>query len=439
MAFSIARRTVFGRAQAACKLAQATIPLPTDSVAVFAPYGCVDRYRSAQRLLVAFAIGSASALLIGCAATPIELTGGISYVDSRNFVYDELLLDFVTDTDAGMEVAAKSSGDGAKEGLGMMLKAPVACMETGMYAGFCMVLAPLFPLIAASRVQDVATSEAELEAMAARIDLTEIQNRFHASLEAEAHESGLSVVQSASPGARLATLHAEFGHMLLEHDGYENGSITVTQPYRFSLSFGYGESETLVEGERSERFEVENWSQQRTEELANAFDRWIDDTSRLGIRETLVEWQPKVVLGPVAPSPAVRRNVIGIRQANWPFVESTSPRLAWQPLEAVLDSSVFADVSHVSYELEIFHPRGSRRLVTGLETPEYVVSEELSACAYYYWRPVARFRYRGVMHTTSPNKRRWSKTIYLSDDFVLKTPSADCEDPSPYDLEPPRG
>ncbi len=157
------------------------------------------------------------------------------------------------------------------------------------------------------------------------------------------------------------------------------------------------------------------------------------------MHDTLVEWQPKIVLGPVAPLPYARRNVIGIRQTYWPFVESTSPRLAWQPLEAVLEPSVLADVSDISYELEIFHPRGSHRTVTGLDMPVYVVNAPLGACAYYLWRPMARFRYRGVVHTTSPSMRRWSKTEYLPNDFVLKTPSADCEDPSRYDPEPLSG
>ena len=319
----------------------------------------------------------------------------------------------------------------------MMLMAPVGCMQAGVFAPYCLLLAPALPFVGASRVQDVSTSEAELSAMAAYIDLPDIQRRFREAITAEATEAGLPLVQSASPGARTVTLHAEFGHTILEHDGYENGEITVRQPYKFSLSYGDEMIEPLIEGERFGRFDVENWSQERTEELARDFDQWIRETASLGVRDTLVEWQPKVVLGPVTPLPYARRNVIGIRRTYWPFVESTSPRLAWQPLEAVLEPSELADVSDISYELEIFHPQGNRHRITGLDSPEYVVTEPLGACAYYLWRPTARFRYRGVVHTTSPSMRRWSKTEYLSNDFVLKTPSPDCEDPSRYDPEPP--
>ncbi len=378
-----------------------------------------------------FALGPACASLLGCAATPTELTGGFSHFDSRELIYDELVLDVIEPgMEPSMDVALQTSGDGAREGVKMMLQAPVGCLQGGMFAVVCLALAPFFPLMAANNVQDVEMSQAELDVMAERIDHAAMQRRFREVIETEAREAGLPLVESASPGARVATLHAELGRPSLEHDGNEGGQITVTQPYRFSLSYADNEMQTVIEDARWDRFDVDDGYIRNNAELAEDFERWIPDAARRGLRDTVIEWQPKVVLGPVAPSILDKRNAIGIMQTRYPFVESTTPRLAWQPLESVLEPDVFADVTDVSYQLEIFRA-GNRRLVTGLEMPEYAVAEPLEPCAYYRWRPIARFRYRGVVHTTSPNMHRWSKTDYVEDDFKFKTPAAECKDPVP--------
>lgn len=274
--------------------------------------------------------------------------------------------------------------------------------------------------------------------MAEQIDHAGLQHHFREVIEAHALEAGLPLVESPSPGARVATLHAGLGQMRLEHDGYKRGQISVTQPYRFSLSYADDELQTLIEGEHWDRFYVGDGYIKNNAELGADFERWIPNTASHGLRDTVIEWQPKVVLGPVEPSITEKRNVIGIKQYRYPVVESTTPRLAWQPLAAVLEPDVLADVTEVSYELEIFRA-GDHRFVTGLEHPEYVVDEPLKPCVYYSWRPLARFRYRGVLHTTSPNMRRWSKTEYVNDDFELETPAPNCKKPVPswYDAKPP--
>ena len=104
----------------------------------------------------------------------------------------------------------------------------------------------------------------------------------------------------------------------------------------------------------------------------------------------------------------------------------------------MLDERVLGEVTDVTYELEIFQPGLSPvESVSGLENPEYFVTASLRPCTNYYWRPRARFRYRGVIHTTSLNKRRWAEGIYLNDDFLIKTPSAACKEPGWGQLDEP--
>ncbi len=378
------------------------------------------------------AIGPACAALLGCASQPTALTAGFSYLDSRELIYDELVLDIVEPgIDVPMEVALQTRGDGARDGLKMMLQAPAGCAEAGPIAmTFCIGLMPFIPFIAAGAVQDVATSRAELDVMAEQIDQATLQRRFRDAIETEARDAGLPLVESASPGARVATLHAELGQTRLEHDGYKHGDITVTQPYRFSLSYADNELQSVFENENWDRFYVGDGYIKNNAELAEDFDRWIADAAKGGLQNTVIEWQPKVVLGPIAPIETVERNAIGFKRHVLPVVESTTPRLTWQPLETALDPVVLAHVTDVTYELEILRV-DDRRIITGLERPEYVVDEPLHACVHYHWRPVARFRYRGVVHTTSLSMRRWSKTQYLHDDFEFQTPAPDCENPWP--------
>ena len=384
------------------------------------------------------ALGPACAALLGCASQPTGLTGGFSYLDSRELIYDELVLDIVDPgTDRPMDVQLQTSGDGARDGLKMMLQAPAECAQAGPIGmAFCIGLMPIIPFLAAGAVQDVEMSRAELNAMAEPIDHASLQRRFREAIEAQAREAGLPLVESPSPGARVATLHAELGQTRLEHDGYKHGNVTVTQPYRFSLSYAEDELQALFEDENWNRFYVGDGLAKNNAELTEDFDRWIPDTVEAGLQNTVIEWQPKVVLGAVAPIETVERNAIGFKRYVVPVVESTRPRLAWQPLEAVLDPVVLADVTDITYELEISRSN-DRRLVTGLEGPEYVVDEPLNACVYYRWRPVARFRYRGVVHTTSLSMRRWSRTAYVRDDFEFQTPAPVCENPWPA-WYPPR-
>ena len=103
------------------------------------------------------ALGPACAALLGCASQPTGLTGGFSYLDSRELIYDELVLDVVDGgPDVPMDVDLQTSGDGARDGLKMMLQAPVGCLRSGgMFAVLCLGLAPLFPLLAANPVRAV--------------------------------------------------------------------------------------------------------------------------------------------------------------------------------------------------------------------------------------------------------------------------------------------
>ena len=378
------------------------------------------------------ALGPACAALLGCASQPTGLTGGFSYLDSRELIYDELVVNVVDPgSDVPMDVELQTSGDGARDGLKMMLQAPAECARAGPIAlTFCIGFMPFLPFMTAGAVQDVETSRAELDVMAEPIDRAALQRRFRDAIEAQLRGAGLPLVESPSPGARVATLHAELGQTRLEHDGYKHGDITVTQPYRFSLSYADDELQALFDDENWDRFYVSDGYIRNNAELAEDFDRWIPDAVKAGLQNTVIEWQPKVVLGPVAPVETVERNAIGFKRYVVPVVESTTPRLTWQPLEAVFDPVVLADVTDITYELEISRA-DDRRVVTGLERPEYVVDEPLNACVYYRWRPVARFRYHGVVHTTSLSMRRWSKTEYLHDDFEFQTPAADCENPWP--------
>jgi hypothetical protein len=149
--------------------------------------------------------------------------------------------------------------------------------------------------------------------MASRFDHADIQRRFRQAIEDEGATAGLPLVESTSPYARSAILHAEFGDIRLEHDGNKNGSITLTQPYRFWLSYGDVQTETLVEGKNYRRFDVAPWTDKSSAQLADTFERWVRDTAALGVHDTLIEWQPKVVLGPVSPQLTERRNAIGIK------------------------------------------------------------------------------------------------------------------------------
>lgn len=379
---------------------------------------------SRYRVVVAALCGVA---LCGCASGGQKLAGAESQFDSRTLVYDALVLDFHQALEAARGVGAEGAGDGAREGAGMMLAAPVGCMQAGMFYGLCLAMAPFFPIMAASRVQDPEASRRELESLAEQIGAADLQQRFVALVRHRAKAAQLPVAESAQGDGRVVRLAAALGMMRLEHSGYRGGSITVTQPYRFTLIGADGQVLTSVSGERSRDFDVDEWWADGSVELESTLTRWLEGIAEEGLRDTLVEWQPDVVLAHRFPASTPRRNFIGVLQEIWPRVDSATPTLRWQALSEALPGDVLAHVTDVTYELEIVGGQEPEpRRVTGLVLPEYAVVDPLVSCARYLWRPRARFRYLGVMHTTSLRTRRWAEGVYVDDHYVLNAPGTDC-------------
>ncbi|MEQ8485090.1 MAG: hypothetical protein RIB46_12075 [Pseudomonadales bacterium] len=367
------------------------------------------------------------AVLFGCAGAGPEQAGAGSTFDSRRLVYDAVVLDFRQAAATARGVGAEAAGDGAREGAGMMLAAPVGCMQAGMLYGLCLAMAPLFPVLAASRVQDPADSRRELESLAEQIDTADLQRRFAAQVLQRAAAAELPLAESEDGGGRVVRLGVELGTMRLEHSGYRGGSITVTQPYLFTLTGADGQVLTSISGARSRDFDVDEWWADGSVDLETTLTRWIESIAEEGLRDSLIEWQPDVVLAPRYPEPLVRRNVIGIVQERWPCLDSATPVLRWQPLAEALPPDLLEHVTDVSYELDIVESyQPTRRQVTGLMQPEYAVVGPLTPCGRYLWRPRARFRYQGVVHTTSLRTRRWAEGVYVDHHYVLNVPGSDC-------------
>lgn len=366
--------------------------------------------------------------LAGCASEAVREPVEQVAIDSQNLVYGSVVLEFVGHSAVSRGITTESAGGAAKEGAELMLAAPVGCMQAGVLYGFCLAMAPFFPLIAANRVQDPENARQELEALALHISSADLQERFRERVEELALVAELPVIGPELAGIDSARLRLELGAMRLDHSGYKNGSITLTQPYRFELRGAGGQILGIIAGEKSGRVDVDEWPKDSAAGLAEMLNDWISRLALAGLQDTLVEWQPEVFLAPRSPLPVSKRNMIGIRQERWPFVESTRPKLLWQPLEEVFAPEILARVTDVTYEIEVTGGGLQGYNVVGLTEPAHELGVELLPCTTYNWIPRARFRYRDVIHTTSLRTRAWSETVMLDHPFRIYTPAPGCSE-----------
>lgn len=382
------------------------------------------RLRSASGFGMAMLISLAA----GCATAPPPEPTATFY--SRDLAYAHVALEFIAPGTGTQSVALTDGGDGMAEGAKMLAVAPVECLRGAdpYTAAFCIGLAPLFPFISASRVQDEAISIEQTDALYKHLAAFDIYSRFADELQQQSATAELPVVEEANDDT--VVLRVWLGPTSLIHSGYTGGDIDVALPYRIELINAAGEVLVTMEDEFSDAFDVDTW--QLDSEPDAAMSRWASRTVTQALQETLVEWQPKLVLAPVQPIPVNKRNIIGIMQERWPVVESVRPQIAWQPLNEMLDDELNRQISDVTYELQIVGRYSGKTFyeIAGLPEPSHVLLTDLEPCASYLWKPRARFRYRNHVYTTSLRDRQWSPELRIPHHYTLDTPGPGCKDRS---------
>jgi len=355
--------------------------------------------------------------------------------DSVALVYDQLVLEVLTPAAAEREIDNASKGSAAREGLGMTLASPVSCMYAGPAYPLCIVAAPLFPFWYAARHQDAEISSAQLETLAAAIESVGFVDRLRDSLERRARAEGLPVSDGAIGSDGAARLVVQPAALRLVHEGYDDRWITITQPYVIALYGPGGSVSRQLKAELSRRIQLESWDAQLAELPVTLAD-WVERISERAVMDTALEWSPRVVLEPVHPMPVVKRSALGFRREYWPDVESTHPRLAWQSLDTVLHASTLAQVTDITYELEILpavrdtwriDPEAFRYTVAGLTEPAHQLPVALEPCSRYVWRPRARFRYRGVWHATALRVRPMDASDHRPNSYLLRAAPDGCD------------
>jgi hypothetical protein len=366
-------------------------------------------------------------VLAGCAAEDSNPEPTAPWAPSSALAYTSVRLEFVSrDTDT-TPPGAIAPGAGASDGLKMMRDAPIGCMQAGMFYGFCLMMAPFFPALAANRVQDQEISLREIRAMAEHIHAWDLPERLRSQLERSARDAHLPQPAPDTEDPRTVTLKVTAGPLGMSHDGYKGGRISLTFPCRFELVDGDDQLIRVLESSRYDSFDATDWVGK--EELNETLDRWARSLPREAVATLLVEWQPRIVLEPITPQLVVRRNFIGVVQDHWSFADSTTPLLEWQALDDALDPAIFSEVSDLRYELTIGSDDDPIYRAIDLSEPRHRVSRELASCGYYHWKPKARYRYRGMEFTTSLRTRQWSEDVTLDHFYVLMTPAERCREP----------
>lgn len=367
-------------------------------------------------------------LAAGCADTG-QPTIPVSTYDSRTLVYSGVVLEFVEPGVGSQEVALDGAGDGMAEGARMMAVAPLECFRGAdpYTAAFCIGLAPFFPFLSAARVQDQEISLQQIDALYGHLESLNVYQQFREEVERQADAASLQVAEH--PADDTARLRAWLGPISLLHDGYKGGYIQVDIPYRFELIAPGGEVLTTISDQDGGKFDVDTWQDETEPDRSIA--RWMKHSVAEGLRRTLVEWQPEIVLAPRHPAPVKKRSIIGVMQERWPTEASVRPRLEWQPLHEILDPELLKQVSDISYELRITgrYSDETYYFVSDLAEPSHELEIDLTPCAYYIWQPRARFRYRNMYYRTSLRIRQWSPGVWIPDHYSLYTPGPDCKNP----------
>ena len=367
----------------------------------------------------------------GCSTTE-QAAAPADTFESRNFAYSDILLEFMQAGPGSQDVALKGSGDGMAEGAKMMAVAPLECLRGAdpYTASLCIALAPFFPFITAAMVQDEEVSLRELDALYQHVELLNIQQQFRSEIERQAAAAGIPLTTRPTDGT--AKLRAWLEPLHLVHDGYSGGDIALTVVSHFELVAPDGQVAKTVADEHVGHFDVDDWLNEG--EPAISIARWMKDLAAEGLQETLLEWQPEIVLGPVLPAAVNKRNFIGIMQERWPTETSVRPTLEWQRLEEVMDPQLLNDVADISYELRIGgrYNGETHYFVTDLPEPVHQLTIDLQPCGVYIWEPRARFRYRNMRYTTSLRVREWSEGIWIPSPYPLSTPAPKCKNPTYY-------
>jgi len=353
--------------------------------------------------------------------------------ESVTLDYDVLELEFLDPPAAVNSVEHETGAEAAGEAASMILFSPIGCMQAGMFYGLCLAVMPIMPFVAASRVQDPAESVRQLEELARAVDAYRLPERFGDAVRQRIVDEGLPLVDQAGPDQHAVRLQVLLGAMRLEHDGYEHGDITVEQAVEFVLRGPDGSILHRLSDTRSGRFGIGEWQARDGAELRFRLDQWLAGMVEAGVESMLLDWQPYLRLAAVSPQIEYRRNLIGLKVSEWPVLDTLTPVLEWQPLEEVLDPAVLADVTDISYEVEVSllvqdhtdwgYVTRRIRAARGLTRPEYPIDAPLPACQRMYWRPRARFRYRGTWHTTTASNRHWQS-------YVLMTSGPECDYPA---------
>lgn len=367
-------------------------------------------------------------LLAGCGTTRSIETNLPEDVglETRPLVFDTVHVSVGPLPESQLSAAVEGKGAATRDGLTMMAKAPVGCLDNmdPYSAGLCLGLAPLLPFLAAMNAEDPEVVHAALEDVLATFAKHDVHSMLHSRLLERLAEQRVPIAEGDADHMteNAIKLTVLIQSLQFEHSGYESGSITATLDYFVEV---VDRDETVL-ARRGERLQKSLDGEDRERGLAKLLSSWTEKIVELSVDRMLVEWRPEIQLGYVYPAKRKKRSVIGIRYSEWVPVDSLTPTLEWQSLEALLPREKMAQISELSYEVDILaytRDQSSRdwRLDTvqsarDLIEPKYKVSFGLLPCRQYYWSPRARFRYEGNTRTTSIIKK-----------YVLNTPDTGCD------------
>lgn len=380
----------------------------------------MNRLHTAALLIAAVATaGCSSAPPLEHQPPPIDIAG-----DAHHIAYDALRLEIDAPGNKTLSVETDGSGEAVAEGFRMMAAAPLGCLQGGMYAGLCLAMAPFFPFIAAARVERPEVVQADLRFRYGQVESYDLRRHLEAGVLRRLGEQGIPLVadEDHSDARNVVTLRLSIPPIEVEHSGYKGGSVDMTLPYIVELLDGDG---NVLTRNSDKKYSYINGKVEPMALYAR-FDQWVDSIVEASVDKAVVEWEPRMQLDFVYPGKHEAKAFLSPRYFEWTEVDTLPPRLEWQPLAASMPASRLADITELSYEIEIFaygpyvdnyvSTRRVIRKVSGLSEPAYAVDVELRPCQRYYWAPRARFRYRGNVRTTSVN-----------DAYVLLTPGEKCK------------
>jgi hypothetical protein len=360
---------------------------------------------------LAIAVSTVIALASGCGTTqlpksppPDDIAGELHHIS-----YDSVLVDVNMPYASDQSLDTEGKGAAAKEGFKMMAAAPVGCLQGGLFAGACLAMAPFFPIIAAARAEDPAKARLETETFFASIEEYDLHRKLTERMVGRLVSERLPLADehAVETGKRPVTINVHVGTLDLDHSGYKNGSIELALPYTVELTNDKG----VVISRKSGKVHDDFPNSSRSGVIYPRLNEWVDQIVEESVSGLLLEWQPLKSLGFVYPGKDEKKTLFGKKYRVWSSINTPTPRLEWQPLEAVMPANRMADISDISYEVEIFawqaigttHEwfRHTVAAARDLQEPAFTIENGLRPCQVYHWRPKARFRYRGTVRTTS--------------------------------------